>query len=99
MESIEIQIAGRTYPLTVPANEVAAVQEAATQLNDNLKRFQAQYGVDDPVDLLAMSALQWATKALHMEAQVSDEKADVLSEDETRRVEDLLQRLKAAVGP
>lgn len=99
MESIEIQIAGRTYPLTVPADEVAAVQEAATQLNDNLKRFQAQYGVDDPVDLLAMSALQWATKALHIEAQASDEKADVLSEDETRRVEDLLQRLKAAVGP
>lgn len=97
MESIEIQIAGRTYPLTVPADEVAAVQDAAAQLNDNLKRFRAQYGVDDPVDLLAMSALQWATKALHMEAQASEQTAEVLSEDETRRVADLLERLKAAV--
>lgn len=97
MESIEIQIAGRTYPLTVPADEVAAVRGAAAQLNDNMRRFQAQYGVDDPVDLLAMSALQWTTKALHIEAQASAPQADVLSDDDARRVEDLLQRLKAAV--
>jgi cell division protein ZapA (FtsZ GTPase activity inhibitor) len=97
MESIEIQIAGRTYPLTVPADEVAAVRGAAAQLNDNMRRFQEQYGVDDPVDLLAMSALQWTTKALYIEAQASVPEADVLSDDDARRVEDLLQRLKAAV--
>lgn len=97
MESIEIQIAGRTYPLTVPADEVAAVRDAAAQLNDNLMRFREQYGVDDPVDLLAMSALQWATKALHIEAQASAPQVDVLSDDESRRVEDLLRRMKAAV--
>jgi cell division protein ZapA (FtsZ GTPase activity inhibitor) len=97
MESIEIQIAGRTYPLTVPADEVAAVRGAAAQLNDNMRRFQEQYGVDDPVDLLAMSALQWTTKALYIEAQASVPDADVLSDDDARRVEDLLQRLKAAV--
>ena len=102
MESIHIHIAGRAYPLTVPSEEVAAVKAAAERVNQDLAQFQEQYGVDDPVDLLAMSALQWATKALHASSLAEApqaEKVETLTEEEEQQAIDLLRRLKAAVEP
>ena len=56
--SIQVTIAGRTYPLTVAEGEAKRVREAAGRIDELAQRFQRDYGVSDRQDLLAMAALQ-----------------------------------------
>jgi cell division protein ZapA (FtsZ GTPase activity inhibitor) len=60
--SLKIVIAGRTYPLTIKAEEEAAVREAADRINTNIQKLQGSYAVKDMQDLLAMTALQMAVQ-------------------------------------
>lgn len=56
--SIQVTIAGRTYPLTVADGEAARVRAAAGRIDELVQRFQRDYGVSDRQDLMAMAALQ-----------------------------------------
>lgn len=56
-------VAGRTYPLTVSANEQEKVLSAAEDINKAIQILKENYAVKDMQDLLAMAALQLATKA------------------------------------
>jgi len=56
--SIQVTIAGRTYPLTVAEGEAGSVRDAAGRIDELVQRFQRDYGVSDRQDLLAMAALQ-----------------------------------------
>lgn len=60
--SIKINIGNRTYPLTVQAHEEETIREAAKLVNDHVKNLQENYAVKDMQDLLAMSAIQVASK-------------------------------------
>lgn len=60
--SIKVVVAGRTYPLTVNQGEEAKVNKAAEDINKAIKMLQDNYAVKDMQDLLAMTALQLATK-------------------------------------
>lgn len=61
--SIKVTIAGRIYPITVKADEEEKVRDAAKRVDENLKLLQSSYAVKDKQDLLAMTALQMATKS------------------------------------
>ncbi len=61
--SLKIVVAGRTYPLSVEENEVDKVQSAAANINKAIQVLKENYAVKDMRDLLAMSALQLATKS------------------------------------
>jgi len=65
--SIKVTIAGRIYPITVQADEEDRVRKAAMDVDNNLKQLQDNYVVKDKQDLLAMTALQNATKLLELE--------------------------------
>ena len=60
--SIKVNIGTRSYPLTVQANEEETIREAAKLVNDHIKNLQENYAVKDMQDLLAMSAIQVASK-------------------------------------
>ncbi len=60
--SIKVTIAGRSYPLTVSAEDEAGIRIAEQQLQESIDIFQTNYAVKDKQDLLAMAALQVATK-------------------------------------
>ncbi|MBK6527885.1 MAG: cell division protein ZapA [Crocinitomicaceae bacterium] len=60
--SLKIVIAGRTYPLTIKAEEENAIREAAERINTNIQKLQGTYAVKDMQDLLAMTALQMAVQ-------------------------------------
>lgn len=62
MESIKVHIAGREYPLTVPAAEADAIREAAVLIEKRMADFRAKYKVVDKQDLLAMAALHLASE-------------------------------------
>ncbi|MFL5763679.1 MAG: cell division protein ZapA [Bacteroidia bacterium] len=55
--SLKVVIAGRTYPLTIKAEDEQSVQSAARMINDKVREFEQNYSVRDKQDLLAMSAL------------------------------------------
>jgi len=60
--SIKVVVAGRTYPLTVNENEQEKVLKSAEDINKAIKLLQDNYAVKDMQDLLAMTALQLASK-------------------------------------
>ncbi len=64
--SIKVNIAGRTYPLTISRDEEEKIRKAALQINENIKHLQDNYAVKDMQDLLAMTALQFSTQ--HVES-------------------------------
>lgn len=55
---IKVNIAGRTYPLTVSSEEEEEVRKAALLINDKLKTLDSSFAVKDKQDLLAMLALE-----------------------------------------
>jgi cell division protein ZapA len=60
--SIKVLVGGRTYPLTVSENEQEKVMKAAEDINNGIELLRQNYGVKDPQDLLAMTALQLVSK-------------------------------------
>lgn len=52
--SIRIKIGNREYPMKVSAQEEAQVRQAGKQLNDRMRNYKDQFGIDDQQDLLAM---------------------------------------------
>ncbi|NNE55667.1 MAG: cell division protein ZapA [Flavobacteriales bacterium] len=60
--SIKVKIAGRAYPLTIKREEEEAIRKAAKEVDKIIATFQENYAVSDKQDLLAMTALQLATK-------------------------------------
>ena len=63
METVRLNIAGREYPLRAPGSEVENLRRAAATINNQFDAFKAQFNVEDPVDLLAMTALHLATES------------------------------------
>ncbi len=73
--SIKVNIGSRVYPLTVKAEEEENVRKAAKLINDNIKNLEENYAVKDKQDLLAMTALEYASKTLEKKSgTVEDEK-------------------------
>lgn len=60
--SIKVVVAGRSYPLSVREDEQEKVLRAAEDINKAIKTLQDNYAVKDMQDLLAMTALQLASK-------------------------------------
>lgn len=61
--SLKVVVAGRTYPLSVNESEEQRVLKAAEDINKSIKMLQDNYAVRDVQDLLAMTALQLASKS------------------------------------
>jgi cell division protein ZapA len=65
--SIKIRIADREYPMKVRKDEEERVRAAARWINEKLKAFRDQYGLEDHQDLLAMVAFDSMVQKLLLE--------------------------------
>jgi len=54
--SVKIKIGDREYPMKVKAEDEAKIRHAGKLINDKLKRYRDEFGLDDRQDLLAMVA-------------------------------------------
>jgi len=54
--SIKIKIADREYPMKVKLTDEERVRLASKIINEKLKTYREQFGIDDKQDLLAMVA-------------------------------------------
>ena len=70
--SIKVNIAGRTYPLTIERSEEEMIRKAADNINQSIKEFQNNYAVKDIQDLLAMTALQIGAKSVAESKEVEN---------------------------
>jgi len=74
---INIIIAGRTYPLSVNnIKEEEGMRKAATAINNLISMYEQNYAVSDKQDVLAMSALQFASKLEILSLDKNDTKKE-----------------------
>ena len=59
---IKISIADRVYPLTINYDQEEAIRKAAKKIDAIIKEFEENYAVRDKQDLLAMCALELASR-------------------------------------
>ncbi|HEX8350651.1 MAG TPA: cell division protein ZapA [Hymenobacter sp.] len=89
--SIKIRVADRDYPMRVSPQEEERLRLAGKLLNDRIKEFREQYGIQDKQDLLAMIALSTMADSL----KVSKEKdgTDAALTERIARLDKLLSTL------
>ena len=80
---IKLSIADRVYPLTIDPKQEEGLRKAAKNIENLAKKFEQNYAVRDKQDVLAMCALQFASKI---------EQSGI---DRTERTEAAFERLKA----
>ena len=69
--TINIVIADKSYKLTVARTDEEKVRRAAALINERVKSYSAHYAFKDMQDLLAMTALQFATSTVKYESELS----------------------------
>jgi cell division protein ZapA (FtsZ GTPase activity inhibitor) len=74
--SINVNIGGRTYPLTISRDEEEQIRKAVSEINNNIKDLQNNYAVKDMQDLLAMTVLQYASETVKVNNSVEFEKLE-----------------------
>lgn len=70
--SININIDGRIYPLTIDRTEEERYRKAAKILNDIILQYKKKYANHDSKDFLAMTAFQFVLKNLELEDRADD---------------------------
>ncbi|MBJ6119412.1 cell division protein ZapA [Pontibacter sp. BT310] len=90
--SIKIRIAEREYPMRVKEEEEERLRIVGKLLNERLKFFKDQFGIQDKQDLLAMVAFETMVEKLKLE----DEKNKHLSKvgQQLNVLDDLLSSAK-----
>jgi cell division protein ZapA len=69
--SIKIKIGDREYPMRVDAAEEERIRKAGKLINERLKAYKNQFGIDDKQDLLAMVAFDCAVERMKAEENSS----------------------------
>ena len=60
--SIKINIANRTYPMTISRESEESVRKSVKKIEERLKFYEKNYAIKDRQDLLAMCLIEVATK-------------------------------------
>jgi len=95
METLDVKLGGRSYPLTLSPEEVDVVRAAAQAVEAQITQLKSQYAITDRIDLMAMAALQIAVQAQSKAPQRAIGSADAGWSGV--EVEDLLQRIQKAL--
>lgn len=86
---IKLSIADRVYPLTIDPAQEEGLRKAAKNIEQLAKKFEQNYAVRDKQDVLAMCALQFASKF---------EQNDIEQTEGTKEAEERLQALDDLVN-
>lgn len=70
--TVNLNIAGRNYPLKVNANDVANLNEAEKMINARLDLYEKSFSVKDKQDLLAMCIINFASEIARKQTEIKD---------------------------
>ena len=62
LKSMQVMIAGRSYPLKVREQDMDSIRRVVEEINEKIKDFQLTYINKDKQDCLAMSLLTYAVE-------------------------------------
>jgi len=86
---IKLSIADRVYPLTILPQQEEGLRKAAKDIEAMIKKFEQSYAVRDKQDVLAMCALQFASKTIQRDLVGEGEQAEAALK--LKSLEDLIQ--------
>jgi cell division protein ZapA len=90
--SINIHIAGRTYPLSVNSEEEINLRAAGKLIQEKLQAYAEQYNLRDQQDALAMFAIEIANENLALRRQIADGTRE--TEEELDQINQLLKHIQ-----
>ena len=73
--SIKIKIGDREYPMKVKVEDEARIRRAGKLINDKLKKYREEFGLDDRQDLLAMVAFDCMVETMELN-EISSEDSE-----------------------
>ena len=92
MRRITINIAGRNYPLNVPATEEETLRRVGKQIETMIREFEANFDVKVKQDALAMCALKLGANAeVH---QLNNEKIVQNTNERLTKLNQLLDEIE-----
>ena len=71
--SVKIKIGDREYPMKVKVEDEAKIRHAGKLINDKIKRYREEFGLDDKQDLLAMAAFDCMVESMEQDKVNSDD--------------------------
>ena len=77
--SIKIRIAEREYPMRVDADEEELLRIAGRLVNERMKNYKDQFGIEDKQDLLAMVAFDSIVAKMRSEVETSGVNDQILA--------------------
>ena len=80
--SIRIRISDRDYPMRVDSSEEERIRVAGKLINEKLKHFREQFGIDDKQDLLSMTVFDSVMDKLKSDQATTDNETIVQSKIE-----------------
>lgn len=86
--SIKIKIGDREYPMKVKPEEEQRVRHASKRINEKLRAYREQLGIDDKEDLLAMVAFDCLVSLMKNEQQSTEMDSD--TENRLNQLEHLI---------
>ncbi|WP_299756582.1 cell division protein ZapA [uncultured Pontibacter sp.] len=75
--SIKIRIAEREYPMRVKEEEEERIRAVGKILNERLRFFKDQFGIQDKQDLLAMVAFETMAEKMKQEDEQSSQVSQI----------------------
>lgn len=90
--SIKIRIGNREYPMRVKAEDEERIRKAGKLLNEKIKSYQNQFGIDDTQDLVAMVAFDCLVEKLKRE-----ESSDASDDFAIREISKLSQLITQSI--
>ena len=94
METVKVHIAGRDYPLQAPTAQIERIKEAADEVNKQFAAFKDQFAVEDAVDLLAMTALHFASEDAVHKREPAIERVNQPSPSAVQHLDELSKRIQ-----
>ena len=71
MKSVEVTIAGRTFPLKVTEEEESLVLKVSEEINEKVRNLQSTYHQKDKQDCLSMALLTYAVENAKFKQELS----------------------------
>ena len=79
-KNIKIKIGDRVYPLTISEGEENGINTSVKKIEENILKLKRQYKINDSQDLLAMTCLEFATKAQNTTTKTVSKEVNYTSE-------------------
>jgi cell division protein ZapA len=90
LKTIQVMVAGRSYPVRVKEEEEASIRDIEKKVNLKIKQFQQQYDKLDRTDCISMSLLTYAFELYKSKKTAQDKQLIEKIDDLDKLLENVL---------